>query len=96
MFIKQEYYTTTHTRESKLGNVHTYTRKKTLITFRCDCCGILFHRFRGDMDPKRLNNTVYHVCSACDIKRFAQQKGVESKKIWDLPVSSLKTINQLK
>lgn len=47
------------------------------------------------MDPNRLNNNHYHVCNNCDVKRFAQQKGVENKHIWDMPVSSLKTLDQL-
>jgi len=47
------------------------------------------------MDPKRLNNNFYHVCSNCDAKKFAQSKGVEARKVWDMPVSSLKTIDQL-
>ena len=62
---------------------------------RCDCCQGIFQRDKGDMDPKRLNNTVYHVCGDCDAKKFAQEKGVEARKVWDMPVSSLKTIDQL-
>jgi len=46
------------------------------------------------MNPKRLNNLVYHVCGNCDPKRFAQEKGVEARKVWDMPVSSLKTLGQ--
>ena len=46
------------------------------------------------MDPKRLTNNYYHVCGSCDAKKFAQEKGVESRKVWDMPVSSLKTIGQ--
>ena len=95
MIIKTEYVLTEHQRASKLGNIHTYTRKKSIITLRCDSCGDLFQRERGNMDPNRLNNNYYHVCGNCDVKRFAQQKGIESKHIWDMPVSSLKTIDQL-
>ena len=95
MIIKTEYIISKYTRLSKLGNEHEYTRKKTLVTFRGDCCGEMFNRERGCMNPKRLNNNVYHVCNRCDVKRFAQQKGVENKNIWDLPVSSLKTIDKL-
>lgn len=95
MFIKTDYVLTEYQRTSKLGCLHTYTRKKTVVTFRCDSCGELFYRERGSMDPNRLNNNYYHVCSSCDVKRFAQKKGIESKHIWDLPVSSLKTIDQL-
>lgn len=46
------------------------------------------------MDPKRLNNNFYHVCGNCDPKKFAQLKGVEARKVWDMPVSSLKTLDQ--
>lgn len=95
MIIKTEYISSEFQRVSKLGNTHTYIRKKSVITFRCDNCGELFQRERGKMDPNRLNNNVYHVCHNCDMKRFAQQKGVESKRIWDMPVSSLKTIDKL-
>ena len=95
MIIKTEYILSEYNRVSKLGKTHLYTRKKSIITFRCDCCGELFQRERGKMDPNRLNNSVYHVCSSCNSKRFAQQKGVESKHIWDMPVSSLKTIDKL-
>ena len=94
MFIKLDYITTEYQRTSKLGNTHNYYRKKTVLTFRCDCCGEIFSRERGQMDPNRISNNVYHVCTLCDVKRFAQRKGVETKHIWDLPVSSLKTINQ--
>jgi hypothetical protein len=47
------------------------------------------------MDPKRLNNKYFHVCDMCDSKRFAQTKGVEQKKVWDKPVSSLDDISRL-
>jgi hypothetical protein len=40
------------------------------------------------MDAKRLSNNYFHVCSECDPKRFAQRKGVEQKKIWDMPAST--------
>jgi len=55
----------------------------------------VFKRDKGNMDPKRLNNNVYHCCGDCDVKKFAQSKGVEARKVWDMPVSSLKTIDQL-
>lgn len=95
MFIKTEYILTEYARTSKLGNIHHYTRKKSIVTFICDCCGKLFQRERGKMDPKRLTNSYYHVCGNCNAKKFAQQKAIEGKNIWDLPVSSLKTIAQL-
>lgn len=95
MILGTEYITTSHTRRSKLGKDHSYSRKKTIVVFRCDCCQDIFKRERGNMDPKRLNNSYYHVCSNCDAKKFAQEKGVEARKIWDMPVSSLKTLGQL-
>ena len=95
MLIKTDYIITEYQRVSKMGKLHTYSRKKEIITFSCDNCGEIFQRYRGSMNPKRLTNNVYHVCGNCDAKRFAQQKGIESKHIWDLPVSSLKSIDQL-
>ena len=69
--------------------------KKTVLVMRCDCCGEVFSRDKGSMDPKRVTNAVYHVCGNCDAKKFAQSKGVEARKVWDMPVSSLKPISQL-
>ena len=95
MFVKQEYTKQLFTRTSKSGNEHSYYRKKTLLIFRCDNCFTEFTRDKGSMNPKRVNNNFYHVCSICDAKRFAQEKGVERRRIWDMPVSSLKTLGQL-
>jgi hypothetical protein len=95
MIIGTEYVVTNYSRESKLGRIHSYIRKKTIIVVQCDCCHEIFRRERGSMSPTRLNNNYYHVCSNCDTKKFAQEKGVESRKIWDMPVSSLKTLGQL-
>ena len=88
--LRQNYYV----RTSTCGMTHTYSRKKRVVIFRCDSCQNLFHRDKGAMDPKRLNDNYYHVCSECDAKKFAQEKGVEARKVWDMPVSSLKTIDQ--
>ena len=95
MYIGTEFLQTSHVRTSKYGTVHTYFRKKTIVVLRCDCCQEIFTRDKGNMDPKRLHNSVYHVCGCCDVKRFAQEKGVEARKVWDMPVSSLKTLDQL-
>lgn len=92
MFIDVEYTVSVYTRSSKLGKSHVYKRKKTLVILRCDNCGSIFKRDKGSIDPKRLNNNFYHVCSNCDAKKFAQQKGVEVRKVWDMPVSSLKKL----
>jgi DNA-directed RNA polymerase subunit RPC12/RpoP len=77
-----------HTRVSKLGKEHSYMRHKTVLVFRCDDCDAEFIRDRAMMDPKRISNNYFHVCSSCDSKRFAQKKGVEKRLIWDLPASS--------
>lgn len=95
MLLKTEYKITEYERVSKLGHTHTYSRKKTILVFRCDCCGEEFRRDKGSMDPKRMNDNFYHVCNNCDAKRFAQEKGVERRHVWDMPVSSLKRIGQL-
>ena len=88
MFIKEYYIDNWYMRRSKLGNQHTYNRKKRMIVMRCDNCDNEFIRERGNMDPKRLSNNYFHVCEDCDAKRFAQRKGVEQKKIWDMPAST--------
>jgi hypothetical protein len=95
MYIGKEFVVTHHVRTSKRGKVHTYGKRKTVLVLQCDNCGEVFKRDRGDMDPNRITNRVYHVCSNCDAKKFAQEKGVEARKIWDMPVSSLKTLDQL-
>lgn len=95
MIIGTEYANTTYQRPSKCGLIHSYTRKKTIIIIRCDSCKQVFQRDKGSMNHKRLNNNFYHVCSDCDSKRFAQEKGVERRHIWDMPVSSLKQLGQL-
>lgn len=77
-----------YTRISKLGLSHTYNRSKTIAIFRCDNCDEMFERDLKHIDYRRLNNNYFHVCSKCDAKRFAQRKGIEQKKIWDLPASS--------
>lgn len=95
MYIGTEFRENHYVRSSKRGKVHTYSRKKTVLVMQCDCCGEVFHREKGAMDPNRVTNAVYHVCGCCDAKKFAQSKGVEARRVWDMPVSSLKTIDQL-
>lgn len=84
-----------HTRKSKLGVVHEYYREVTVVELRCDDCGIEFTRPRGSMDPNRLNNNFFHVCNRCDVKKFAQKKGVERKQVWNMSASSSRTIGRL-
>jgi hypothetical protein len=88
MFLKTKRQRTTHSRTSKLGLTHTYERIKTIAEFRCDNCDTEFERDIRNVNRKRLSNNYFHVCSDCDSKRFAQRKGVEQKKIWDLPAST--------
>ena len=95
MFLEEYTVKTTHTRKSKTGCEHEYYRHKTVAVFRCDNCNNTFERDRGAMDPKRLNNNYFHVCSECDAKKFAQKRGVERKKVWNLSASSDLPISKL-
>ena len=88
MFLKTETEINNYERVSKNGTAHSYQRKKTVALFRCDNCDSEFKRDLKSMDRKRLNNNYFHCCPDCDCKRFAQRKGVEQKKIWDLPAST--------
>lgn len=88
MFLKTIIEEHTYTRKSKLGKCHSYNRKKTVAVLRCDQCDAIFTRDLKSIQRKRLNNNYFHCCPKCDSKRFAQRKGVERKKIWDLPASS--------
>lgn len=88
MFLKTKTQRTTYSRTSKLGLTYDYERIKTIAEFRCDNCDAEFERDIRKVDRKRLSNNYFHVCSNCDSKRFAQRKGVEQKKIWDLPAST--------
>lgn len=88
MFLKTETEINNYERVSKNGTIHSYQRKKTLALFRCDNCDAEFKRDLKSIDRKRLSNNYFHCCSNCDCKRFAQRKGVEQKKIWDLPAST--------
>jgi hypothetical protein len=84
MFIETRRVPKQYIRISKLKKSHTYTRYRTVAVLGCDCCGSLFERDLGLMDHRRLNDTVFHVCSNCDAKRFAQSKGAERKRFWNL------------
>ena len=84
-----------YTRKSKLGSSHDYCRLATVVKLRCDNCSAEFVRPRGSMDPNRLNNNYFHVCSNCDVKKFAQKKGVERKQVWNMSASSSRTIGRL-
>jgi hypothetical protein len=88
MFILTEKIQSTFVRLSKLGKKHFYQRIKTLAVFKCDNCHSTFTREVGQIDPKRLSNDYYHVCSECNPKYFAQKMGVESRKFWNTSVDS--------
>jgi hypothetical protein len=95
MYLSEYKKQTRHVRKSKTGKEHTYKRELTMCVFRCDCCNAEFERERGKMDPKRLSNNYFHVCSNCDAKVFAQKKGVERKQVWNLHASSDIPISKL-
>jgi hypothetical protein len=95
VFIRISIEQIEHTRTSKLGIEHNYFRRRTIVHFRCDCCDIEFTRPKGSIDPKRLSNNYFHVCSNCDAKRFAQKKQVERKRVWNLSASSTMPIGKI-
>lgn len=95
MFMKEYTLTKRYERHSKLGVMHTYHRKVTVVVLRCDNCGTEFERSRGSMDPKRLSNNYFHVCKDCDAKRFAQKRGVQAKQVWNMSASSSTPIGRL-
>jgi len=88
MFIKEYIIAKRYERLSKCGKAHEYWRSSRICQFRCDNCGSEFERARGRMDPKRISNNYFHVCENCDAKTFAQKKGVDRRKIWDMPAGS--------
>ena len=87
MFLKTEIQKNQYLRRSKCGKEHIFYRKKTVAVFGCDNCDQGFTRDLKHMDRKRLSNNYFHCCNNCDPKKFAQRKGVEQKKIWDMPAS---------
>ena len=94
MFLRTELHQTAYSRMSKLGAEHTYVRNKTIAIFLCDNCGEQFERDIKKINRKRLSNGYFHCCSNCDSNRFAQRKGVEQKKIWDMPASVELPVNK--
>jgi hypothetical protein len=95
MFLREFKEKTQHERISKTGKPHVYYRHRTMVCLRCDSCDVEFIRERGSMDPTRLNNNYFHVCSNCDAKRFGQKRGVERKQVWDMSASSDLPIGKL-
>lgn len=94
MLIETKKVTTEYTRSSKCKKPHAYTRTKTIIVIECDNCHSLFEREQGKMSKRRISLDCYHVCDACDPKRFAQKRGVERRKIWNLLADSDVSINK--
>jgi protein-arginine kinase activator protein McsA len=84
MFLDILTITQSYTRPSKGGVNHTYKRSKTVAQFRCDNCPNTFQRDLGKMNRRRLSNEYYHVCPDCDNKKFAQSKGVERRRLWNM------------
>jgi len=95
MILGQTVLKRIHVRTSKNGHEHEYYRRATIVNLRCDSCGCDFQRERRKMDPKRLSNNYFHVCSNCDAKRFAQKRGIEKKQIWNIKASSDLPIGKL-
>jgi hypothetical protein len=87
MFLQTKIEINDYQRISKHGKTHVYQRKKTIAVFKCDNCDEVFERDLKHIQSKRLSNNYFHCCSRCDAKKFAQRKGVERKKIWDMPAS---------
>ena len=95
MYLGETEVKTHHKRKSKLGIDHFYVRTKRYVQLKCDCCEKEFQRERRKINPNRLNNNYFHVCKDCDAKRFAQRRGVEKRKIWNLNASSNLPIGKL-
>ena len=77
-----------HQRESKLGNVHNFKRKRTVYHFKCDCCDDEFIREAAKVPSHRASNDFHHVCSDCDAQTFAQKVGVKLRRIYKMDASS--------
>jgi len=88
MLIEIKKVKTEYTRPSKFNKAHTYMRTKTVIVMQCDECQLVFEREQGKMSKHRVSTEHYHVCPNCDVKRFAQKRGAERRKIWNLSADS--------
>ena len=75
-----------YTRTSKNNKTHVYYRQHKVARLVCDSCGVEFERRASMIDPRRLVGQYLHVCPHCDPKRFAQSKGVESRRFWNTTV----------
>lgn len=90
MYIKETTEIHLHQRESKLGNVHNFKRRRTVYHFQCDACGKEFLRDKSKVAPSRASNKYHHVCASCDVHRYAQKLGIEMRKIYRLDASCTK------
>jgi len=63
-----------------------------IYVFKCDCCDETFMRPKSKVDQSRATNDYKHVCNNCDSKKFAQQVGVQMRKVYNLDASSTKTL----
>ena len=95
MFLSTKKISVQYTRKSGLGVEHTYSRARTIAVLKCDGCSSIFERPQGKMDYRRFGDEYQHVCPNCNQKQFAQAKGVESRRLWNLPVDSDIKINKL-
>jgi hypothetical protein len=95
MFIETKKISVQYSRKSSLGVEHAYSRTKTLAVLKCNSCLSIFERELGKMNHRRANGEYQHVCSNCNPKQFAQTRGVENRRLWNLPVDSDIKINKL-
>lgn len=95
MFLETKKISIQYTRKSSLGVEHTYSRTKTVAVLECNSCLSKFERDIGKMDHRRINSEYQHVCPNCNPKQFAQARGVENRRLWNLPVDSDLKINKL-
>jgi hypothetical protein len=95
MLLETKKISVQYSRKSSLGVEHTYSRTKTLAVLKCNSCLSIFERDLGKMDHRRANGEYQHVCSNCNPKQFAQTRGVENRRLWNLPVDSDIKINKL-
>ena len=80
-----------YVRKSKTNGSHTYKRLRSyaVLGWNVVIRGGGGGGGRYKADQKRLNNFYVHVCPNCDPKRFAQRKGVEQRKLLNLPAGSI-------
>jgi len=95
MFLSTKKIVMHYIRKSRLGVEHSYSRTRTIAVLKCDGCDCIFEREQGKMNHRRASDGYQHVCPNCNQKQFAQSKGAESRKLWNLPVDSDIKISKL-